>query len=58
MWNVGLGVDFLTGNRVDHGDFIVRFSNLKKNKHLSHGTDDRRHAGSLSQDTRLYVVTS
>lgn len=26
MWNVGLGVDILTENRVDHGDFIVRFS--------------------------------
>ena len=49
MWNVGLGVDILTENRVDHGDFIVRFSNLKnlkKNKHLSYATDHQRHAGS------------
>lgn len=65
MWNVGLGVDFLTQNRVD---FIVRFSNLKNLKKEQALIIRYRsskacrviiyHNPSIGQDTRFYVVTS
>lgn len=68
MWNVGLGVDFLTQNRVDHGDFIVRFSNLKNLKKEQALIIRYRsskacrviiyHNPSIGQNTRFYVVTS